>query len=125
MGAPDRSALRRQTYRVLSDLRTEFQRTMAEPPSVSGRAARLWPALGALEQLTDTVTATAVRADVTGRRPDPRDVARLADALRALARGVRAGRIPAGLPLPDTEDVRQVADRIPDVRRALTGEYAA
>ena len=46
-GAPGRSKLRRQTYRVLSDLRTEFQRTMAEPPSVSGRLARLWPALGA------------------------------------------------------------------------------
>ncbi|MGO9218100.1 MAG: hypothetical protein ACLP5E_10095 [Streptosporangiaceae bacterium] len=64
---------------------------MAEPPSVSRRAALLWPAPGALEQLTDTVTATEVRAGVTGRRPDPRDV----------------------------------ADRIADVRRALTGEYAA
>ena len=56
-GAPGRSALRRQTYRVLSDLRTEFQRTMSEPPSVSRRAVRLWPALAAVEQLTDTVTA--------------------------------------------------------------------
>ncbi len=124
-GAPARSALRRQTYRVLSDLRTEFQRTMAEPPSVSGRAARLWPALGALEQLTDTVTATAVRADVTGRRPDPRDVAQLADALRALARGVRDGQIPADLTLPGSEDVRGVTDRVTDVRCDLTGEYAA
>ena len=69
--APGRSALRRQTYRVLSDLRTEFQRTMSEPPSVSRRAVRLWPALAAVEQLTDTVTAAAVRADVTGRRPGP------------------------------------------------------
>jgi uncharacterized membrane protein YccC len=109
-GASGRSALRRQTYRVLSDLRTEFQRTMAEPPSVSRRTARLWPALIALEQLTDTVTATAVRADVTGRRPGPRDVAQLADALRSLARGVRDGQLP---------------DRIADVRRALTGEHAA
>ncbi|MDX6338279.1 MAG: hypothetical protein QOG05_5619 [Streptosporangiaceae bacterium] len=124
-GAPGRSALRRQTYRVLSDLRTEFQRTMAEPPSVSRRAARLWPVLTALEQLTDTVTATAVRADVTGRRPGPRDVAQLAGALRSLARGVRDGQLPADLPLPGGEDVRQVADRIADVRRALTGEHAA
>jgi uncharacterized membrane protein YccC len=124
-GAPGRSALRRQTYRVLSDLRTEFQRTMAEPPSVSRRAARLWPVLTALEQLTDTVTATAVRADVTGRRPGPRDVAQLAGALRSLARGVRDGQLPAGLPLPGSDDVRQVADRIADVRRALTGEHAA
>jgi uncharacterized membrane protein YccC len=124
-GAPGRSALRRQTYRVLSDLRTEFQRTMAEPPSVSRRAARLWPALAALEQLTDTVTATAVRADVTGRLPDPRDVAQLAEALRAIARSIRDGRSPEHLPLPDSADVRQLADRIGDVRRALTDDQAA
>lgn len=124
-GAPGRSALRRQTYRVLSDLRTEFQRTMAEPPSVSRRAARLWPALAAVEQLTDTVTATAVRADVTGRRPDPRDVARLAQALRAVARSIRDGRSPEDLPLPGSADVRPLADSIGDVRRALTGDRVA
>jgi uncharacterized membrane protein YccC len=124
-GASGRSALRRQTYRVLSDLRTEFQRTMAEPPSVSRRTARLWPALIALEQLTDTVTATAVRADGPGGRPGPHDVAQLADALRSLARGVRDGQLPADLPLPGGGDVCQVADRIADVRRALTGEHAA
>jgi uncharacterized membrane protein YccC len=124
-GAPGRSALRRQTYRVLSDLRTEFQRTMAEPPSVSGRAARLWPVLTALEQVTDTVTATAVRGDVTGQRPGPGEVAQLAGALRGLARGVRDSRLPDDLPLPDGEAARPVADRIADVRRALTGEHAA
>jgi uncharacterized membrane protein YccC len=124
-GAPGRSALRRQTYRVLSDLRTEFQRTMAEPPSVSGRAARLWPVLAALEQVTDTVTATAVRGDVTGQRPGPGEVAQLAGALRSLARGIRDGGLPDDLPLPDGEDVRPVADRIADVQRALTGEHAA
>jgi uncharacterized membrane protein YccC len=124
-GASGRPALRRQTYRVLSDLHTEFQRTMAEPPSVSRRAARLWPALAAVEQLTDTVTAGAVRADVTGRRPDPRDVAQLAGALRAVAHSIRDGRSPEDLPLPDSEDVRQLADSIGDVRRALTGDRVA
>jgi uncharacterized membrane protein YccC len=125
LGQPGRSALRRQTYRALSDLRTEFQRTMAEPPSVSGRAARLWPALAALEQVTDTVTATAVRADATGQRPEPRDVGQLATALRELARGVRDGRLPGELPLPDSADVRLLASRIGDVCRALTGERVA
>ena len=124
-GAPERSALRRQTYRVLSDLRTEFQRTMAEPPSVSRRLARLWPALTALEQVTDTVTATAVHADVTGPRPGPREVAPLADALRSLASGIRDGQLPEDLPLPDRADVRELADQIAEVGRALTGERAA
>ena len=125
LGQPGRSSLRRQSYRALSDLRTEFQRTMAEPPSVSRRAVRLWPALAALEQVTDTVTATAVRADVTGQWPAPRDVGQLATALRELARSVREGRLPAEPPLPGNDGVRLLADRIGDVWRALTGERAA
>ena len=124
-GQPGRSALRRRSYRALSDLRTEFQRTMAEPPSVSRRAARLWPALNALEQVTDTVTATAVRADATGQHPDPGDVRQLATALRELARSVRGGQLPGDLPRVDGDDVRPLASRIGDIRRALTGEYAA
>ena len=125
LGQPGRSALRRQSYRALSDLRTEFQRTMAEPPSVSRRAVRLWPALVALEQLTDTVTATAVRADATGQPLDPRDVGQLATALRELARSVRNGQLPGEPRLPDSEDARLLAGRVGDVGRALTGERAA
>ena len=66
LGAPGRSALRRTTYRALSDLRAEFQRTMAEPPSVSRRAARLWPALIGLEHVMDTVIATSVEDGAGG-----------------------------------------------------------
>jgi hypothetical protein len=122
LGQPGRSALRRQSYRALSDLRTEFQRTMAEPPSVSRRAARLWPA-AALEQVTDTVTATAVRGDVTGQRP--RGVEQLAAALRDLARSVREGQLPADLRLTGGDDARELADRVAGLRRAITGEHAA
>ena len=124
-GQPGRSALRRQSYRALSDLRTEFQRTMAEPPSVSRRAARLWPAVAALEQVTDTVTATAVRGDVTGQRPRPRDAEQLAAALRDMARSVREEQLPADLPLPRGGDARGLADRVADLRRAISGEHAA
>jgi uncharacterized membrane protein YccC len=124
-GQPGRSVLRRRSYRALSDLRTEFQRTMAEPPSVSRRAARLWPAVNALEQVTDTVTATAVRGDVTGQRPGPRDAGQLAAALRAMARSVREGQLPADLPLPRTGAASELAGRVAGLRRAITGEYAA
>ena len=97
---------------------------MAEPSSVSRRAARLWPALNALEQVTDTVTATAVRADATGQHPDLMTSG-------SWHRPARAGPqrpgwpAPRGLPRPDSDDVRLLANRIGDVRRALTGERAA
>ena len=61
--APDRSGLRRETYRYVSDLRAEFQRAMSEPRAVSHRATAWWPALVGLEQVIDAVTATAVAVD--------------------------------------------------------------
>jgi uncharacterized membrane protein YccC len=121
-GDPGRSALRRQAYRALSDLRTEFQRTMAEPPAVSRRAARLWPAMLALEQVTDAVTSTAVHSDQSGQWPSESDVGQLTAALRSLASGARAGRVPDPPDLPDSADARPVADAIREVQRALAGE---
>ena len=57
---PARSRMRRSTYRSLADLRTEFQRTMSEPPSISRRATAWWPAVVALERVMDAGTATAL-----------------------------------------------------------------
>jgi uncharacterized membrane protein YccC len=125
LGAPGRSALRRDTYRALSDLRAEFQRTMAEPPSVSRRAARLWPALIGLEHVMDTVIATSVRAGQEGWRPAAADQAQLTSALHAMADSVRAGQPPAAKALPHREELRPVAGAIRDVQRLLAGDRAA
>jgi uncharacterized membrane protein YccC len=129
-GEPGRSPLRRQTYRALSDLRTEFQRTMAEPRSVSGAAARLWPAVLAVEDVMDAVTAVGVRAAESGQRPSPADVARLTAELRDLATAVRsgavwAGRLPPPRPGAAGPEAQRVADAIAELRRALAGERAA
>jgi uncharacterized membrane protein YccC len=125
LGATGRFTLRRDTYRALSDLRAEFQRTMAEPPSVSRRAARLWPALIGLEHVMDTVIATSVHAEQDGWRPSAADRKQLVTALRAMADGVRAGRPPAAKPLPYREELRPVADTVRDVQRLLAGDRAA
>jgi uncharacterized membrane protein YccC len=119
--SPERSRLRRQTHRALSDLRTEFQRTMAEPRSVSRRAVALWPALVGLENVMDKVTATAVGTELGGARPSPEGVHQLADALAEVARAVRAGDQPALLPLPDEEVLRSAADAVREVQRGLAG----
>jgi len=121
-GDPGRAALRRQAYRALSDLRTEFQRTMAEPPAVSRPAARLWPAMLALEQVTDAVTSVAVHGDRSGQRPSAGDIGRLTAALRGLASGARSGWVPGPPDLPDSPDIRLVAGAVREVQRALAGE---
>jgi len=124
-GMPGRSSLRRQTYRALSDLRTEFQRTMAEPRPASRPAARLWPAVLGVEQLMDTLITAGVRSEVSGQRPPEADVHRLAAALREMAAAVRDGRVPADRPLQARPDLQPVADGLAAVRRALAGEQAA
>ncbi len=122
LGAPGRSVLRRRTYRALSDLRAEFQRTMAEPPSVSRRAARLWPALIGLEHVMDTVIATSVHAQQEGWQPSAADRQQLVAALHAVAQSIRAGQPPAAKPLPQGEELRPVAGAIRDVQRQLAGD---
>lgn len=123
--SPERSRLRRQTYRALSDLRTEFQRTMAEPRSVSRRAVVWWPALVGLENVMDKVTATAVGTDLGGARPSPGGVQQLADALAEVSRAARAGDQPAVLPLPDEELLRPAADAVREVQRGLAGQASS
>jgi hypothetical protein len=120
-GSPASSRLRRQASRALSDLRTEFQRTMAEPHAVSGRAALWWPAIIALEHLMDTVTATAVQAGQGAARSSQDGVRQVTNALDAIARTARSGTRPPALPPPDEEPLRPVADAVRGVQRALTG----
>jgi len=98
MVAPSwRSRLRRRSYRALSDLRVEYQRTLSEPPAVSQHAALLWPAVGALEGLIDAVAGTAVAICRGTPAPEPSAVHQLTSELRAVA-----GAISAGVSLPPT-----------------------
>jgi uncharacterized membrane protein YccC len=111
-----RSRLRRRAYRALSNVRTEFQRTMSEPTSVSRRAAAWWPAVVALEEVMDAVTATVVAIGRDAPVPDAPSVHALTGTLRAVADSIEAGtppRAPGQLPAdpalePVTAAVRSV-----------------
>jgi uncharacterized membrane protein YccC len=94
---PDRSRLRRRTYRALADLRAEFQRTMSEPAVVSRRAAAWWPAVVGLEEVMDAVTATALEVR-RGSLPAPAavDVQAVSAALRTASAAAAAGEPVAG-----------------------------
>ncbi len=91
-GARPRSRLRRRAYRALSNLRAEFQRTMSEPAAVSRRASAWWPAVVALEEVVDAVTATVVAIGRGAPAPPAASVHALTGALRAVADAIETGR---------------------------------
>ena len=116
---PARSRMRRSTYRALADLRTEFQRTMSEPPSISRRATAWWPAVVGLEQVMDAITSDAVAVS-RGATVSPADVRILSDALRAVGEAASTGTAPTELPeWPDDETLRPVTEAV----RALLGVF--
>jgi uncharacterized membrane protein YccC len=79
------SLLRRRAFRALSNMRTEFQRTMSEPTAISRRASAWWPALVGLSEVMDAVTATAVALGRGAAPPSAAAVHQLTGALRAVA----------------------------------------
>jgi uncharacterized membrane protein YccC len=114
--APDRQRLRRQTYRELSDVRTEFQRTMSEPRVLSRRAAAWWPAVVGLEQVMDTITAASVAIDQGAPAPTAAGVHEVTAALHQIVGSVRDGtRLPGKPELPDEEPLRPVTDAMRSV----------
>ncbi|MGH3157914.1 MAG: FUSC family protein [Streptosporangiaceae bacterium] len=116
----DRAKLRRQTYRELSDLHAEFQRAMSEPPALSRQATTWWPALVGLEQVMDTVTATAVAVEHGAPAPSPGAVRKLAVTLDYFATSVRTGTpAPPAADLPTERSLTPVTDAVRSVRAVL------
>ncbi|HUA31779.1 MAG TPA: FUSC family protein [Streptosporangiaceae bacterium] len=122
---PSRSRLQRAAYRSLSDMRTEFQRTMSEPPPISRQATSWWPALAELEEVADAVTASTVSMCRGTPPPRPEAVTELMAALDTVADAVKTGIRPseqASLPsdaalAPVTDAVRSVLGVIANPRR--------
>jgi uncharacterized membrane protein YccC len=116
-GPAELSRMRRSTYRALSDVRTEFQRTMSEPPSISRTATAWWPAVAALEQVMDTATATALAVQ-RGAQVPPAGVEQLCAALRQIAEAASTGSaVPRPPELPEDETLKPVTEAV----RALLG----
>ena len=108
----DAALARREAYRVLSDLRAEFDRTMAEPAAVSRRAAAWWPAVVALEEVVDAITGAAVAVRQGVPAPDPGAVRQLNAALDAVADSVKAGEPPRPTDLPSDPSLKPVTDAV-------------
>ncbi len=115
---PVRARTRWAAYRALADMRTEFQRTMAEPPSISRRATAWYPALIGLERVMDATAATALSVRQTCTEVPAAGVRQLTGALRAVSEAAATGT-PLEKPpeLPDDEVLKPVTVAV----RALLG----
>ena len=79
-GTPaERRRARRRNYRALTELQTQLQRRLAEPPPISTRAAAWWPVIVQLERTSDAVTEAVIAT-------------REVDAARRLVREAAPGR---------------------------------
>jgi uncharacterized membrane protein YccC len=117
----ERSRLRRQARRSLSDLRAEFERTMAEPWAASRRATAWWPALVGLESVVTAVTATAVAISHGAPAPSPAAVRQLTSALDKIADAVEAGVAPSGpIGLPSDAALEPVTEAVHAVLGLMT-----
>ncbi|MFI1581584.1 FUSC family protein [Embleya sp. NPDC020630] len=113
-----RARTRRRIYRDLSDVRTEFQRALGEPPPAGARAAAWWPLIVAVERVIDTGTAAAVHTAHGAPPPSPEAAAHIAAELRALAASMRSEGLGAvgAIPAAAVEEPRDVFS---DVRREV------
>jgi uncharacterized membrane protein YccC len=118
---PTRSRLRRQAYRSVSDLRTEFDRTMSEPRAVSRLASAWWPALAGLEEVVEAATASMVAIGQGAPVPEPAAVRQLTAALGRVADAVQARVAPPGdAALPADEALKPVTEAVRAVLGVLT-----
>jgi uncharacterized membrane protein YccC len=118
-GDADRSDLRRRAYRLLSDLRTAFEQTLAEPPPASTVAAAWWPAVIALERVLDAATALATGLRRGTPPPSQQDAKLLQSALAELSASARERRTPGRMTLPEQPALSDLANELSVTRGAF------
>ncbi|MBM7805067.1 putative membrane protein YccC [Geodermatophilus bullaregiensis] len=105
----ERRRARRRSYRALTELHTQLQRRLAEPPPISTRAAAWWPVIVQLERTSDAVTEAVIAVRGGEPAPDPAQVSVLRRAIRGLEDDVRAARPPDDT---DTDDAQILAEGV-------------
>ncbi|MGY1725013.1 FUSC family protein [Blastococcus sp. SYSU DS0533] len=123
-GSPtERRRARRRSYRALTELQTQLQRRLAEPPPISTRAAAWWPVIVQLERTSDAVTEAVIASRGGEPAPDLAQVAVLRRAIRGLEEDVRSAALPDDAEL-HAEGVLAPVAREVDAARRLVREAA-
>jgi uncharacterized membrane protein YccC len=84
-----RSALRRRTYRELSDLRAALQQQLLEPGATRRTAEQWWPTITVLERIVDAATERAVLIERGAHEYRLQHTQRVVSSMRTVARQLR------------------------------------
>jgi uncharacterized membrane protein YccC len=110
---------RRASYRALTELQTQLQRRLAEPPPISTRAAAWWPVIVQLERTSDAVTEAVIAMRSGDPAPDPAQVTVLRRAIRALEEDLGAHRQPDDAEIHAEGVLAPVAREVDAARRLV------
>jgi uncharacterized membrane protein YccC len=119
-GSPaERRRARRRNYRALTELQTQLQRRLAEPPPISTRAAAWWPVIVQLERTSDAVTEAVISRRDDDPAPDLAQLAVLRRAIRRLEDDVRSARVPDDAEILAEGVLAPVAREVDTARRLV------
>ncbi|MGZ4537569.1 MAG: FUSC family protein [Blastococcus sp.] len=119
-GSPtERRRARRLNYRALTELQTQLQRRLAEPPPISTRAAAWWPVIVQLERTSDAVTEAVIATRAGEPAPDLAQVAALRRGIRLLEDDVLTHRAPDDAELLVDGVLAPVAREVDTARRLV------
>ena len=110
---------RRASYRALTELQTQLQRRLAEPPPISTRAAAWWPVIVQLERTSDAVTEAVIAMRSGEPAPDPAQVAVLRKTIRELEVDLRDHRLPDDAEIHADGVLAPVAREVDAARRLV------
>jgi uncharacterized membrane protein YccC len=110
---------RRASYRALTELQTQLQRRLAEPPPISTRAAAWWPVIVQLERTSDAVTEAVIAMRAGEAQPDPAQVGVLRKAIRELEEDLRDHRLPDDAEIHAEGVLAPVAREVDAARRLI------
>ena len=119
----ERRRARRRNYRALTELQTQLQRRLAEPPPISTRAAAWWPVIVQLERTSDAVTGAVIATREGEPAPDRGQVSALRRAIRRLETDVLTHRTPDDAEILADGVLAPVAREV-DAARRLVRENA-
>jgi uncharacterized membrane protein YccC len=115
----DTRRARRASYRALTELQTQLQRRLAEPPPISTRAAAWYPVIVQLERTSDAVTEAVIAMRSGEPEPDPAQVLVLRKAVSRLEDDLRAHRTPDDAEIHADGVLAPVAQEVDTARRLI------